>query len=76
MSDKEARPIDYIALAFFYTAALIEGIWQGLRQIPGYVRARARSYRRRVERKQKERVDGKTPRERRLDAIRPGQPEE
>lgn len=78
MSKKKVEPIDYIAYLIAYVAGFVKGLWTGLSQIPGYVRASVRSEFRPIERKQKERVDGKTPRERYLDATRPrpNQPEE
>ena len=62
---------DYMAIPALYAAAFIQGLWQGLCQIPGYIRAKINSCRARVRRIRRSQAGGNTAREARLEAIRP-----
>jgi len=69
--DRKWETVDYLAIPALYAAAFAEGLWQGLRQIPGYVRAKINSCQARVRRVQRKRATGETSREARLEAILP-----
>lgn len=62
---------DYLGFAILATVGFFKGIWTGLAQIPGYVRAEINTARHRVNDVAKSRETGKTSRERRVDAIKP-----
>ena len=66
---------DRLGFAVLATIGFFKGIWTGLAQIPGYVRAEVRSARSRVDDIAKTRETGKSARQRRIDAIKPNQPE-
>lgn len=72
--DREVKFVDYVAVLIYAVAAFVKGVWTGVKQIPTYVGSTYRSQKHDIIREQKRRVDGKTPSQRRIDAIRPGSP--
>ena len=62
----------YFWVSIALPIAAVKGVWTGLASIPGYVRAEVRSTKNTFDKVHKTKETGKTSRDRRMDALRPG----